>query len=173
MRRATSRACSARARSPLYGGAWAENVIVQLQKAGFPGPIWPIHPTRAEIRGIPCHRDLPGVPDAAFVGVNRTLTVEVVRELAEAGAGGAICFAAGFREAGDAALEDALVAAAGAMPLLGPNCYGFVNYLDAVPLWPDQHGGTPGRDRRRHRHPVLEPRDQPLDAAPRRCRSPT
>ena len=31
------------------------------------------------------------------------------------------------------------------MPILGPNCYGFVNYLDAVPLWPDQHGGVPSR----------------------------
>src|SRR5262249_18047521 len=26
-------------------------------------------------------------------------------------------------------------------PFLGPNCYGFVNYLDAALLWPDQHGG--------------------------------
>jgi len=127
----------------VYGGAWAENVIAQLQKAGFPSPIWPIHPTRDAMRGIPCHRTLSGAPDAAFVAVNRTLTVDVVRGLAEAGAGGAICFAAGFREAGDAALEEALVEAAGAMPLLGPNCYGFVNNLDAVPLWPDQHGGAP------------------------------
>lgn len=127
----------------LYGGGWAENVIDQLQRAGFPGPIWPIHPTRDQIRGIPCHRALPAVPDAAFVGVNRAQTVEVVRSLAEAGAGGAVCFASGFREAGDADLEAALVAAAGAMPILGPNCYGFVNYLDTVPLWPDQHGGLP------------------------------
>lgn len=126
----------------LYGGGWAENVIAQLQRARFPGPIWPIHPTRADIRGIPCHRALPGPPDAAFVGVNRTRTVEVVRELAGAGAGGAVCFASGFREAGDAALETTLVEAAGTMPILGPNCYGFVNYLDNVPLWPDQHGGT-------------------------------
>lgn len=127
----------------LYGGGWAENVIAQLQRAGFPGPIWPIHPTRAQIRGIPCHRALPAAPDAAFVGVNRAQTVEIVRSLAEAGAGGAVCFASGFREAGDAVLEAALVAAAGAMPILGPNCYGFVNYLDNVPLWPDQHGGVP------------------------------
>lgn len=127
----------------LYGGGWAENVIAQLRRAGYPGAIWPIHPSRDQILGIPCHRTLPAAPDAAFVGVNRALTVEVVRDLAAAGAGGAVCFASGFREAGDAVLEDALIAAAGEMPLLGPNCYGFINYLDAVPLWPDQHGGTP------------------------------
>ena len=27
------------------------------------------------------------------------------------------------------------------MPFLGPNCYGFINYLDGALLWPDQHGG--------------------------------
>ena len=127
----------------LYGGGWAENVIRQLRRAGFPGPIWPVHPARDAIAGVPCHRALPGVPDAAFVGVNGAQTVEIVRSLAAAGAGGAVCFAAGFREAGDAALEAALVAAAGAMPILGPNCYGFVNYLDNVPLWPDEQGGVP------------------------------
>jgi acetyl-CoA synthetase len=29
------------------------------------------------------------------------------------------------------------------MPILGPNCYGFVNALDRVALWPDQHGCAP------------------------------
>ncbi|MFZ2100808.1 MAG: acetate--CoA ligase family protein, partial [Oricola sp.] len=69
-----------------------------------------------------------------------------VRELAQRGAGGAVCFASGFREAGadDAdgeRLQDELVAAAGDMPILGPNCYGLINYADGALLWPDQHGG--------------------------------
>ncbi len=37
-------------------------------------------------------------------------------------------------------LQEALVAAAGDMPIVGPNCYGFINMLDGALLWPDQHG---------------------------------
>lgn len=129
----------------LLGGAWAANVAAQLRRGGFAGEVWPVHPSRDEVGGYPARRslaDLPGAPDAAFVGVNREATVEVVRDLAAMGAGGAVCFAAGFAEAGEGALQDRLVAAAGAMPILGPNCYGLLNYLDGVALWPDQHGGV-------------------------------
>ncbi len=112
----------------------------------FAGPIYPVHPSRREMAGLPCVRsieDLPEPPDAAFVGVRRERTVEVVRALAARGAGGAVCYASGFAESGaaGAALQTALVEAAGDMPILGPNCYGFVNYLEGAPLWPDQHGG--------------------------------
>ena len=128
----------------VLGSGWADNVIEQCHKMGFAGPVWPVHPSRAEIRGLKCYRSLaalPGVPDAVFIGVNRHATVDIVAQLAAMGAGGAICFAAGWTEAGDAALQDQLVEAAGMMPILGPNCYGLINYLDGALLWPDQHGG--------------------------------
>jgi acyl-CoA synthetase (NDP forming) len=116
---------------------------------GFGGPIWPVHPSRDQIGGLPCHRsvgDLPEPPDAVFVGVNRHTTLEVVRDLSEQGAGGVVCFASGFSEAAGEdreghALQRTLLAAAGDMPLIGPNCYGLINYLDGALLWPDQHGG--------------------------------
>jgi acyl-CoA synthetase (NDP forming) len=133
----------------VLGGGWASNVVAQLQKAGFGGDIWPVHPQREEILGVPCIdsvQNLPAAPDACFVGVNRELTVEIVEQLSAMGAGGAVCFASGFLEseaddAGGAALQKRLLAAAGDMPFLGPNCYGLVNYIDGVPLWPDEHGG--------------------------------
>jgi acyl-CoA synthetase (NDP forming) len=116
---------------------------------GFAGDTWPVHPTREEVAGRKAYRsvaELPGAPDAAFVGVNRHLTIEVVKALAERGAGGAVCFAAGYLETeaydehGER-LQAELVAAAGRMPIIGPNCYGLINYADGALLWPDQHGG--------------------------------
>ena len=128
----------------VLGAVWARNVIEQCGKMGFAGPVWPVHPTKAEIGSLRAYAslaDLPGVPDATFVGVNRHATIGVVAELAAMGAGGAICFASGWTEAGEPELQGQLVAAAGDMPMLGPNCYGVINYLDGALLWPDQHGG--------------------------------
>lgn len=133
----------------VFGGSQAAAVVRQCLKMGFAGDIWPVHPTKAEVEGIRTFRsvaELPAAPDAAFVGVNRFLTIEVIAALAERGAGGAICFASGFLEAGNddadgERLQGELVAAAGAMPVIGPNCYGLINYADGALLWPDQHGG--------------------------------
>jgi acyl-CoA synthetase (NDP forming) len=129
----------------VLGAGWALNVIEQCRKMGFRGPVWPVHPTKAEIGGLKAYSslaDLPEAPDATFIGVNRFATLDVVAELAAMGAGGAICFASGWTEAGEPGLQDRLVAAAGDMPILGPNCYGVINYLDGALLWPDQHGGV-------------------------------
>ncbi|MFK7938482.1 MAG: acetate--CoA ligase family protein [Roseovarius sp.] len=131
------------------GGAWCASVVEQCQKMGFDGPVWPVHPKRTEVGGVaavPSLSDLPAVPDATFIGVNRIATIETVQALRDMGAGGAVCFASGFREAqaetGDGdSLQTALLEAAGDMPIVGPNCYGFINYLDGALLWPDQHGG--------------------------------
>lgn len=132
----------------VFGGKEARRVIEQCDKMGFTGDIWPVHPKQDEIFGRRCYRsvaELPAAPDASFVGVNRQLTIEIIRDLAARGAGGAICYASGFREAVSELadgndLQDALVAAAGDMPIVGPNCYGFINALDGALLWPDQHG---------------------------------
>ena len=127
------------------GGAAAE-VVRQCRALGFAGAIWPVHPRHEFMEGLPCYPDvaaLPAAPDASFIAVPRQGTIEVVGALAARGAGGAICYASGFAEVGGegVALQQQLVAAAGDMALFGPNCYGMLNYLDGVALWPDQHGG--------------------------------
>ena len=145
------RLLSAQSIAVIGGGAWCEGIIGAARRIGYQGEIFPVHPSGKEIAGLPALRSLSdrdGPIDAAFVGVNRRATIEVVSELSRLGAGGCTCFASGFAEAaaedGDARdLQAQLVAAAGEMPLLGPNCYGFVNALDQVAIWPDQHGMQP------------------------------
>lgn len=131
----------------VIGGKEAARVVEQCVRMNYAGAIYPVHPRRGQIAGRPCFRSvaaLPEAPDASFVGVRRERAIEMVRALAARGAGGAVCYASGFSEtdATGAGLQADLVVAAGAMPVLGPNCYGFINYLDGVPLWPDQHGGA-------------------------------
>ncbi|MGA0766834.1 MAG: CoA-binding protein, partial [Ilumatobacteraceae bacterium] len=136
----------------LFGASPAQSVIEQCQKLGFTGNLWPVHPTRESIAGVKCFKsiaELPGVPDVAFVAVNRNATIGVVAELAKLGCGGAVCYASGFAESGTQSgingveLQQKLVEVADEMPLLGPNCYGYINALDGVALWPDQHGCKP------------------------------
>lgn len=134
-------------RIAVVGGRDSAAVITQTRKIGFKGEIWPVNPKRSELAGLPCYarlEDLPQVPDAVFLGVPREITVEAVELCARLGVGGVVCYASGFGEVSDgAALERRLVAAAGDMAVLGPNCYGILNLIDRVALWPDEHGAKP------------------------------
>jgi len=83
------------------GGRSVAEAVRQCLAAGFAGAVWPVHPTLPEVAGLPCFRDieaLPEPPDAAFIAVPNEATIEVVRALACRGAGGAVCYAAGFAE---------------------------------------------------------------------------
>lgn len=145
-----SRSALARLLSPrslaVIGGREAAEVIRQCEHIGFQGEIWPVNPKRHEVAGRKAFAslaDLPGVPDASFIAVPREATIESVATLAKMGAGGAVCYASGFAEVGGEGVsaQERLVAASGELALLGPNCYGLLNYLDGAALWPDQHGG--------------------------------
>ncbi len=125
------------------GGNECAIAITRTRELGFTGKIWAVHPKRDELGGIPTVKsvdDIVGPIDAAFVAVKREPTVEIVRQLRAKNCGGAVIYAAGFAEAGAADLQSELLAAADGMPLLGPNCYGFVNTLSRCALWPDEHG---------------------------------
>lgn len=129
----------------MVGGAPAAGVIRQCQKLGYAGELWAVHPTRSEVAGVAAYASveaLPGVPDAAFVGVPAEQAIEVVAGLSARGCGGAVVYASGFAEAGGVGLERqvALVAAAGEMPVIGPNCMGVIDYRLGAALWPDQQG---------------------------------
>jgi acyl-CoA synthetase (NDP forming) len=128
------------------GGQRLTAIIRYCIEAGFTGEIWPVNPSYPEIGGRSCYKklaDLPEAPDASFIAVPRELTVELVGELARMGAGGAVCYAAGFAEVGGdgIGLQKALVEAAGDLAAIGPNCYGLLNYVDGVAMFASGFGG--------------------------------
>src|SRR5215469_2480374 len=140
----------------LIGGNWADAALAASRVIGYTGEVWRIHPTRPS---SPTQRyfrsvdELPAAPDAAFIAAPNQEVPGIAAALARAGAGGFVCFAAGFSETATETgrrLTEQLLASAGALPFFGPNCYGFVNFFDGAALWPDQLVG-----RRRERGVAL------------------
>ena len=122
------------------GGRAIEGCINATRKSGFTGKIWAVHPKYTELAGVACVpslADLPEPPDAALIAVSRERTVDVVAELSAMGAGGAVSIVGEFAETGEdgAALQARLVAAAGELAVVGPNCLGVMNMFDGVAVW--------------------------------------
>ncbi len=121
------------------GGSFLEPSIDSVRRLGFDGTVSVVNPRRKQIAGHTCFdsvQSLPEPPDVALIAVNRELTVSQVAELREKGAGGAVCYAAGFSETGEHGrdLEEKLHHVAGDLALIGPNCYGYNNHVDGIPL---------------------------------------
>ena len=109
--------------------------------AQFDGPVWGVNPGRETLGGVRCYpavEDLPEAPDAVFLATPRAAATDTVRRLAQIGAGGIACFTAGYGELGETGqrAEAELIEAAGDMALVGPNCYGLVNFTNGAVLWP-------------------------------------
>lgn len=136
----------------LVGGVWADAVAAASRAIGFQGKVWRIHPTRASSAETTYYRsvdELPGAPDATFLAAPNTEAPGIAAALARRGAGGFVCFAAGFSETHTPEgmeLTRQLQQAAGDLPFFGPNCYGFINFFAGAALWPDQVVGR-RRDR--------------------------
>ncbi|MEM7440022.1 MAG: acetate--CoA ligase family protein [Pseudomonadota bacterium] len=130
------------------GGRDATIAVREARRRGFAGQMWAVNPKRADLEGVPCVPsivDLPETPDAVYLAIPANGVVAALSELAAIGVGGVVCFSAGFKESGDAAAEKALIEATGDMALIGPNCYGIINYIDNAALWSFEHGGwSPG-----------------------------
>jgi acetyl-CoA synthetase len=131
-------------------GSYGNLAVANLVTAGFPGPVFGVHPTATEVHGVRCYpriRDLPVVPDAVVIATPAATVPALVAEAGRHGCGGAVVLAAGFAEvAGEGrSLEDALVAAAAAydMPVCGPNGNGIVAVTRRAPLWGDAYTPRP------------------------------
>ncbi len=122
------------------GGRDADYAARQCARR-FRGTVSGVNPKRSEMGGQPCYptvKDLPeAAPDAVFLVTPKEAALQVVADLNEMGAGGVVCFTAGYGETGAVGRksERELIQAAGNMALVGPNCYGVINYVHDAILW--------------------------------------
>ena len=130
----------------MIGGEQVRRAIIQCDRLGYSGEIWPVNAKREQIESRDCYaslHDLPQTPDAAFVAIPNDATVDAVEHLSSIGTGGVVCYASGFAEVGKDGelLQRRLEKVSDGMPLIGPNCYGLLNFQEGVALWPDEQGG--------------------------------
>jgi acyl-CoA synthetase (NDP forming) len=112
---------------------WGDFVL-NLQRVGFPGRIYPINPRAADgdIHGLKVYPDLRSVPepiDLVIVAVPAVAVPTVLEDCIAANAKNVHVFTAGFREIGEEKgieLEGKLreIAKRGGLRILGPNCMG-------------------------------------------------
>src|SRR5262249_59986510 len=120
-----------------------DTVLLTLERAGFPGPVWGTPPPRTSVLGrgcVPSPAELPEPADAVVFAIPAAKVPASLAEAAARGCRGAIVIAAGFGEApGGAAIERELmeVAVEAGIPLCGPNGNGVISVAARAPLWGD------------------------------------
>ena len=121
--------------------SFGATVLTSLRNFEYGGDIHIVSRGRTEVLGraaFPSIDDLPSEIDAAVLCVPRDATLDALEACGRRKIGGAIVFASGFAETGaDGRAQQerlAKIARASGIAMLGPNCLGFTNFLDGVPL---------------------------------------
>ena len=111
------------------------SVLANLERCRYAGAIHLVSRSRSAFNGrscVPSIDDLPHGLDAAVLVVPQSAVIDAIAALGRRGVGGAIVFASGFAEVGDAGRteQDKLAAAARAaqVAMLGPNCIGMCSF---------------------------------------------
>lgn len=124
---------------------WSNSAMDNIVRFGFDGPVHLVNPKGGEIYGKAAATSCAAIGeeiDAALLMVPEAALLGAIEDLAAARVGGAVLLTAGFAELGEAGAvrqrEIAVAAEAAGIALLGPNCLGYVNFADKIPLWTNQ-----------------------------------
>jgi len=124
-------------------GSYAGDTLLNLNAAGFAGPVWGVNPKRDAAHGRPCFpslSDLPEVPDAVVVAIPAAAVADVVDEAGALGCGGVVIYSAGFGEVASGVEHERRLAEAASrhsLPVCGPNGNGIVSLHGRATLWGD------------------------------------
>jgi len=129
--------------SRTYSGLGGQSFLKNLQRAGYPGRIYLIHPTAREINGLPVYPNLAALPEAvdlAIVCVPAKLIPSVLEECRRKGIHNLHILTSGFKELGTlegSHLEREIqrVALKGKLNIIGPNCMGPYVPASRLMLW--------------------------------------
>jgi acyl-CoA synthetase (NDP forming) len=111
------------------GAVIFENFAINEPRSVFKGKLYPINPKEEEILRFKCYKTLSEVPgdvDLIVVIVPSGAVASVLEEAGGKHTKAAVIISAGFKEVGNHALEDQVVAVAKkyGIRVLGPNCLG-------------------------------------------------
>lgn len=120
-----------------FGGDVCRNILSYVEDRSH---VYFIHPKRDSVFGVPCYKSISDVPenvDLMVICTSQKTVIPLLQEGAKKGVGGAVVFASGYGEVGTAEgkqNEAELIVAAKELDIavMGPNCAGFVNYIDNV-----------------------------------------
>ena len=131
-------------------GTIGHALLTNMQRAGFAGPIYPVHPRVEQLEGLPVFPTISAIDrpvDLAIIAVPAPAVEAVVADCARAGERGVVVISSGFAEASEDGrraerqLRD--VVRGSGMRMVGPNCMGLLNTDPAVslngtfaPVWP-------------------------------------
>lgn len=108
--------------------------VAHLVRQGYGGKIYPINPKLRQVEGLRAFPDVASIGEAvdmAIVAVPAMLVEEAIEKAARAGTRSAVVFTSGYAETGAQGIvaQDRLgeLARRYDMPILGPNCLGFMN----------------------------------------------
>ena len=121
---------------------WSSIAFDNLTRGGFRGQVHLVNPRGAMAHGRQAATSCTAIGEPVALGLIMTPTAAVpdaIAGLAAAGARAAVILSAGFAEtgvAGAAAQEQVrALAAQHNIRLLGPNCLGFINFVDRAYVW--------------------------------------
>ena len=121
---------------------WSTTAFDNLSQGGFQGAIHLVNPRGAQAHGREVATSCAAIGsrvDLGLVMAPQSAVPDAIADLAAAGAHSAVILTAGFSETGAAGrqLQERLcaVAAQHGVRLLGPNCLGFINFVNQAYVW--------------------------------------
>ncbi len=113
--------------------------VKALLDFGYEGRVYPVNPKYDAVGGLPALKDAAEIPegtDVAVLSIPARLIPETLEKCGRRKIPFAVVYSSGFAETGDTSLQEEIVSVARRerIRVLGPNCQGFANFAENIPV---------------------------------------